>query len=126
VATWHNSAHHATYQYQFEHAIPGHEPEGAVHSADLPYVWGYFPKHGNIGGAFGETDHALADLIENYWATFAKAGNPNRDGLPSWPEYDASQAYLAFTEDGKTAAKTQLRQPQCDIYRQSLKHHLKP
>jgi para-nitrobenzyl esterase len=125
VAAWHSEAHHATYEYQFERAIPGQEAGGAVHSADLPYVWGYFPKHGNIGGVFGDTDRKLADLIENYWTTFAKTGKPSRDGLPPWPAYDDSQAYVAFTEDGQPVVKTQLRQAQCDIYRQSLKHHLK-
>ena len=125
VAGWHSAAHHPTYEYQFERAIPGHEADGAVHSADLPYVWGYFPKHGNIGGVFGDTDHKLADLIENYWTTFAKAGNPNREGLPPWPEYNGAQAYVAFTEDGQPIAKKQLRQAQCDIYRQNLKQHMK-
>ena len=125
VAAWHNSRHHAMYEYQFEHAIPGHEASGAVHSAELPYVWGYFPKSGNIGGVFGDTDHQLADLMENYFTTFAKTGNPNRDGLPPWPEYDGSQAYIAFTEEGKAVAKTQLRQAECDIYRQRLKERFK-
>jgi para-nitrobenzyl esterase len=125
VAAWHTAARHATYEYQFERAIPGREASGAAHSADLPYVWGYFPKGGNIGGVFGDTDHKLADLMENYWTTFAKSGNPNRDGLPPWPEYDGSQAYVAFTEDGKAAAEKELRQVQCDIYRQNVNQHLK-
>ena len=125
VAAWHSVAHHATYEYQFEHAIPGQEVSGAVHSADLPYVFGYFPKAGNIGGVFGDTDHRLAELIENYWTTFAKTGKPSRDGLPSWPEFDGSQVYIAFTENGQPVAKTQLRKAQCDIYRQTLKQHLK-
>ena len=37
----HQRAHHPTYEYQFERAIPGQEAEGSVHSADLPYVFGY-------------------------------------------------------------------------------------
>ena len=43
-AGWHNAAHHPTYEYEFTHAIPGQEAQGAVHSSDLPYVFGYFPK----------------------------------------------------------------------------------
>jgi len=121
IAAWHNSVRHAVYEYQFEDAIPGQEDSGAVHSAELPYVWGYFPKDGNIGGVFGETDHTLAELIQNYWTTFAKRGNPIRDGLPRWADYGSSSAYVAFTEDGQAVAKAQLRQPQCAIYRQRLK-----
>ncbi len=62
-------------------------------------------KAGNIGGVFGETDHKLAELIENYWTAFAKSGNPNGGGLASWPGYDGSQAYVAFTEGGQAVAK---------------------
>jgi len=41
---WHNAAHHPTYEYEFAHAIPGQEAQGAVHGSELPYVFGYFPK----------------------------------------------------------------------------------
>jgi para-nitrobenzyl esterase len=124
-AEWHNAARHPTYEYQFEHAIPGHEAEGAVHSADLPYVFGYYPRHGNIAGKFGEVDFKLADLIESYWTNFAKKGNPNAEGLPNWPEYDGSQAFIEFTQDGAVVAqKGGLRREQCDVHRELLKERL--
>ena len=79
-AAWHVAAHNATWQYEFNHAIPGQEAQGAVHSADLPYVFGFFPKTGNIAGNFTDVDKKLADLIETYWTNFAKTGNPNSTG----------------------------------------------
>ncbi len=122
---WHSAAHHPTYEYQFEHAIPGQESEGAVHSSDLPYVFGYYPKSGNISGNFAELDHQLADLIENYWTNFAKRGNPNGEGLPNWPEYDGSQAFIEFTQDGRVVANTGgLRRSQCDLHREVLKQRM--
>jgi para-nitrobenzyl esterase len=123
-AAWHRAAQHPTYEYQFEHAIPGREAQGAVHSSDLPYVFGYYPKAGNLSGSFGETDHKLADLMETYWTNFAKKGNPNAGTVPNWPEFGASQAYIEFTQDGGVANSTALRRPQCDLYREVLKERM--
>jgi len=121
-AAWHKAAHHATYEYEFEHAIPGQEAQGAVHSADLPYVFGFFPKRGNISGNFGEVDFRLAGLMETYWTNFAKTGNPNGGGLPEWPAFSSSRLFLQFTPDGHAVPSTSpLRQPQCDLYREVQK-----
>ena len=120
-AIWHGKAHHSVYQYEFQHAVPGHEQEGAVHSADLPYVFGYYPKTGNIAGPFNETDFKLADLMQTYWTNFAKTGNPNSRTAPNWPELDNSQTLIQFTQDGRVVAKAGgLRRPQCDLYREWL------
>ena len=120
-AKWNSATKQPTYEYQFEHAIPGQEAEGAVHSSDLPYVFGYYPKSGNIAGKFSDVDFKLAELIETYWTNFAKRGNPNGEGLPNWPEYDGSQAFIEFTQDGKALAQTSgLRKPQCDLQRELL------
>jgi para-nitrobenzyl esterase len=124
-ALWQNALHQPTYEYQFEHAIPGQETEGAVHSADLPYVFGYYPRHGNISGPFGDVDFKLADLIETYWTNFARRGNPNADGLPNWPEYDGTQSFIEFTEDGHSVAQSGgLRHAQCNLLREVLKQRL--
>ncbi len=141
-ALWHAAAHHSTFLYEFDRAIPGQEAQGALHSAELPYVFGSFPTSGNISGKFGPVDFHLADLMETYWTNFAKSGDPN-DGssssgskkagdpnasgdpnsaaLPHWPEFNAAQLYLVFTEDGQGVASTgSFRAPQCDLYRDIL------
>jgi para-nitrobenzyl esterase len=124
-ASFHNAMHHATYEYELRHAIPGQEAEGAVHSADLPYVFGFYPKSGNISGNFTDLDFKLADLIETYWTNFAKTGNPNAGGLPNWPEFDGSQTYIALTQDGRVVPTAGgLRQPQCELLRDVLKERL--
>jgi para-nitrobenzyl esterase len=125
VAGWRRAAHHPTYEYQFEHAIPGQEAQGAVHSADLPYVFGFFPKSGNISGGFGEIDSKLADLIEKYWTNFARTGNPNGSGLAAWRDYDGSEAYISFAEDGQVVPNSRLRERYCEIYRESANQHFK-
>ena len=124
-AQWHSAAHHAVYQYEFNHAIPGQEAHGAVHSSDLPYVFGFYPKAGNIAGKFTEIDFKLADLIETYFTNFAKTGDPNGAGLTKWPAFDETQPYLQFTQDGKAVVKTGgLRREQCDFYREFVNKRL--
>lgn len=122
---WHSAAHHPTYEYEFDHAIPGQEAQGAVHSADLPYVFGYFPKTGNIAGSFGDVDLKLADLMEAYWTNFAKTGNPNGAGLPDWPQFGSAQAFIQFTQDGHVANAARLRGAQCDVYRDVMAERMK-
>jgi para-nitrobenzyl esterase len=125
-AMWHSAAHQVVYEYQFGRAIPGQEAQGAVHSADLPYVFGFYPKSGNIAGAFGETDFKLADLIETYFTNFAKTGNPNASGLPEWPAFGAAQHYAFFKEDGQVSVESGgLRRKQCDLYREALGERMK-
>ncbi len=144
MALWHTAAHHPAYEYELDHAIPGQEAQGAVHSSDLPYVFGYFPKSGNIAGNFGPVDTRLADLIEGYWTNFAKTGvptdgwleepgsvgwktgGPNGSGLPPWPRLDDTQRYLIFTEEGQAVVSAgPLRGPQCDLYRNVLEERMK-
>ncbi len=125
-AAWHSAARHPTYEYELQHAIPGQEAQGAIHSADLPYVFGFYPKTGNISGNFGETDYKLADLIETYWTNFAKTGNPNGEKLPHWPEFDRSQTLIEFQQDGQVVANSKgLRPRQCGLYREVLKERMK-
>jgi para-nitrobenzyl esterase len=119
-SAWHTAAGNPTYQYQLERVIPGQESQGSVHSSDLPYVFGYYPKGGNLNGSFNETDYKLADLIETYWTNFAKTGNPNGTNLPNWPVFGPEQAFIEFTPDGKVVVSKELRRPQCDALRDAL------
>ena len=126
-ALWHSEAHNPTFEYELDHAIPGQETQGALHSSDLPYVFGYFPTSGNIGGIFTNTDKHLADLMESYWTNFAKTGDPNSGGVPHWPALGRTQSFLRFTQDGHAVvSSTSLRGAQCDLYRKVLAQQMKP
>jgi para-nitrobenzyl esterase len=120
---WHNAAHHPTYEYEFTHAIPGQEAQGAVHSSDLPYVFGYFPKSGNIAGNFNDLDIQLSGLMESYWTNFAKTGDPNSAGLPVWPPFGVERKFIRFQQDGKVVPLASLRDGPCGAYRASLAEH---
>lgn len=121
-ALWHNATGQPVYEYEFDHPIPGQEARGAIHAAELPYIFGYFPSTGMIGGSFTQADFKLGELMESYWTNFARNGDPNGPALPKWPRLDAvSQRYLDFGVDGSAQASTKpLRAAQCGLYRDWL------
>jgi para-nitrobenzyl esterase len=125
-AAWHSAAHHPTYAYEFQRVSPG-EAKGATHSAELPYVFGYYPKSGQFEAAakFVDADFRLAGEMESYWTNFAKTGNPNSEGLPHWPGFEQGQAFIEFMQDGGIANAAGLRIPQCNLYREVLMKRMK-
>jgi para-nitrobenzyl esterase len=126
-AAWHSAAHHPTYEYEFQRISPGQEAKGAVHSAELPYVFGYYPQSGQFAAAaqFVDADRKLSDLMESYWTNFARTGNPNSKGLPQWPEFGHARTFIVFTPDGRLARAAGLRSPQCNLYRRVLAARMK-
>lgn len=123
-AEWHNAAKYSTYEYQFEHAIPGQEADGAVHSADLPYVFGFYPKSGNIVGKFGDVDFKLADLIESFWTNFAKRGNPTVRDYPTGRNTMDRKRSSSSRRMAGWCRSGGLRRAQCDLHREVLKQHM--
>ena len=52
------------------------------------------------GAAATPKDRAMADLFMGYIAAFAKTGDPNRSGQPSWQrDDDAKSELMMFTPD---------------------------
>ncbi|WP_080059216.1 carboxylesterase/lipase family protein [Spirosoma aerolatum] len=86
------------YLYQFTrvstdasgHRIP------AVHTSELPFVFGIEPTQWTAFVNEGRTpdDARLADALSDYWITFAKWGSPNepkgKGKWPYWPLYKAT------------------------------------
>jgi para-nitrobenzyl esterase len=77
---------------------------GAYHGASTIYVFGNFERHPEW--RFTAADRELSELLQTYWANFARAGNPNGAGLPSWPPYtaDARAKKLYILQTGVGAA----------------------
>lgn len=122
-ARWHTAAHHATYQYEFNHAVPG-QP-AAIHSTDLGFVFGFYPKTGNLAGSYADTDFKVSDMVESYFTNFAKTGNPNGAGLPNWPEFGSAATYAQITQGGQIATAKGLREPVCKVYRDVIEAQIK-
>jgi para-nitrobenzyl esterase len=100
---------------------------GAAHGAELPYVFGFIPKWMRMFTQWpwqARQDLQLAEQIPAYWTNFAKTGNPNAEGLPTWPAYNRTQQVMHFGDD--TVAGPDAQQNQhilMDAYVDWLKQH---
>jgi para-nitrobenzyl esterase len=105
VAAMQLSANKPTYAYEFsDEAAPElllPEPPAdpmfeyhAAHASELQFIW-------NIPAPAGSTltsdEQALSATMVKYWTQFAKTGDPNASGSPTWPPYtSANDSYLTL------------------------------
>ena len=67
------------------------------HAGELPYAYGNLFR---AKGVYDESDFELSETMQNYWINFAKTGNPNGDGLPTWePVTKPKDKVLEFGEN---------------------------
>jgi para-nitrobenzyl esterase len=97
---------HPIYRYRFDLAPPsdGKGPSmGAFHSAEIEYVFGQLDS--KAGVKWRAEDRALSELMQKYWANFARSGDPNGPGLPQWPVYSSAGAWPVMYLSGNSAAR---------------------
>jgi para-nitrobenzyl esterase len=104
LARLHAAAGQPTYLYRFD-VVPDSNPEpsgGATHASERPYV---FDNLHTVGRPLGERDARAAQVMADYWTTFARAGDPNAVGRSPWPEFGAEpEQLMEFTNGGPVAA----------------------
>jgi para-nitrobenzyl esterase len=94
------------YIYNFDRKIPAtgdFVKYGAFHTGEVCYVMNNLKFLNNR--PFEPVDHALAELMSDYWVNFVKTGNPNGKGLPEWPKYNTTENLVKVFNAKSTTEK---------------------
>jgi para-nitrobenzyl esterase len=87
---------------------------GAAHGLELFYI---FQTMNRLGPGYSPTpeDFKLEKDALNYWTNFARTGDPNGPGLPTWPRFNASpDSYLKL--NANSSAVEPLGGGRCDFW----------
>ncbi len=96
------------WRYQF--GFPRTGTTGPVeHSSELNYVFNAAPEHATF---------QTWPPVQQYWANFARTGDPDGSGLPHWPEMGQELSYMAFLPSGPEVDEN-LRSAVCNLLAQT-------
>jgi len=75
---------------------------------------------GDVNSLEVQSEKELATAMSAYWSSFAIHGDPNHNGLPTWPLYDASNDTVMRFDDsprlGGVHTQQALRKDACDFW----------
>ena len=97
---------------------------GAYHAAEMAYVFGQdIEQRGFTITGLGRSDRKLSRIMQDYWTSFARSGEPGGTDRQRWPDFDSEfQNQFRFTEDG---AVTQVGEPSaCAIWERLYRDRL--
>jgi para-nitrobenzyl esterase len=101
------------YLYYFSRVSPALAAKGmgATHGAEIFYIFGTAPSRME----FTPQDAALSQTMRSAWIRFARSGDPNGNGLPAWPTYQAAKdEHLEFGDEIRTGSG--LWRDACDLF----------
>ena len=90
---WCSSQETPGFAWYFERRLPG-DCNGAWHSSDL---WYWFGTLDNCWRPMEDKDYALSEQMTDYLCNFARSGDPNGPGLPTWER--SGKKVLRFGEE---------------------------
>jgi para-nitrobenzyl esterase len=80
-----------TWRWLFTHTFENHEglADGrAAHIFEEFFLWGRLDRVFDIDYTPTPAEELLSERMIGYWTNYAKTGNPNGPGLPTWPQYN--------------------------------------
>ncbi|XP_030437138.1 fatty acyl-CoA hydrolase precursor, medium chain-like [Gopherus evgoodei] len=118
-ARYHRDSGNPVYIYRFHHRSSSYEgvrPDfvKADHGDEIGYVFG----KPFLAGDATEEEGKLSKTIMKYWANFARKGNPNGEGLVTWPVYNVDEQYLII--DIKQKAAKKLKENRVEFWTKTL------
>jgi para-nitrobenzyl esterase len=100
------------YLYEFTR-VPFHNPLGAFHAVEIPYVFGTLDLFDRLG-LVQPVDRELSTRVMTYWTRFAATGDPNGESGVLWPEYrEATDLHLELGD--AITVGTDLYDKACDF-----------
>ena len=91
----------AVYYYHFTHEPPF--PNDSVYAGWGPShyseLWYSFDHLNQEPWAWTHADRLLAAHMASYWVNFARIGNPNGKGLPTWPSFTRDNHQMLYLDD---------------------------
>lgn len=112
------------YFYQFSYvpaALQERQKYGAGHGSEVAYVFNHLQNRWGIT-EISPDDEKVEQIMHTYWANFAKNGDPNRSGLPIWPNYSLQKEEIMDVEtNGKPVGKPDPRKARFDVIEKSDK-----
>jgi para-nitrobenzyl esterase len=86
---------------------------GAFHGLEIRYVFANLDASKSM--RYEAADRALSKVMSALWVRFATTGDPNGEGLPAWPAYDAKKdEHLELGDTVKTGSG--LDREACDLF----------
>lgn len=70
----------------------------AFHRAELPFVFANTDRCAQQTGGT-QSARSLAEKMSDAWIAFARTGNPNHSGIPSWPSFDPDRVPTMFFDE---------------------------
>jgi para-nitrobenzyl esterase len=108
-----------TWQYRFSYVATSlrKDAKGALHATEIPFV--FQTVRAKYGEATSPEDEAIAAAANAYWAAFAKTGDPNGEGLPKWPAFDAKGDVILVIAAPEPLAKPDPWKARLDLIEQA-------
>ncbi len=87
---------------------------GTPHGGEIAFVFGTLTAR--PGSTVSPEDQAVSRMAQSYWINFAKTGDPNGAGLPTWPRHEPGKDQIfEFRPDGTAGSGPDSRKARLDV-----------